>query len=187
MRPNVNLRRVTPDDAEIIARWRAEPSARRYQPLHQRPLKELRDILTMRGLESISPKAIGESQWIVETQDGDAGWVTVTIVSREHGIASLGYTITEALRGRGYASAAVRALLPCVFRPDKLDLYRFEAVATIDNAASRRVLERAGFRFEGIAREYLVIGGVRVDHARYALLRPEWEHSTSKSSVPNAK
>jgi ribosomal-protein-alanine N-acetyltransferase len=50
-----------------------------------------------------------------------------------------------------------------------------EAVEAVGNAASRRVLEKTGFRCEGIARGLLVIGGERVDHARYAVLRPEWE------------
>jgi RimJ/RimL family protein N-acetyltransferase len=177
MHPQVTLRRARPDDAETVARWRADPSVRIYQPLQERSIKELRDMLTVRSLEAISSAAIGEFQWIVETPDGDAGWVTVSISSREHGIASLGYTIATDLRGRGYATAAVRAVCPFVFCHDKLDLYRLEAVAAVDNVASRRVLERAGFQDEGIARAYLIINGRRVDHARYALSRPEWQSS----------
>ncbi|MGH2531937.1 MAG: GNAT family N-acetyltransferase [Thermomicrobiales bacterium] len=183
MCPRINLRRVGPSDAEMVARWRAEPSARRYQPLQQRTIKELRDMLIMRGLESISPTAIGEFQWIVETAEGDAGWVTVPIVNREHGTASLGYTITETLRGRGYATAAVGAVLPIVFGAAKLDLFRLEAIAAIDNTASRRVLEQNGFQFEGIARAYLVIAGIRVDHARYALLKSEWEAAVTEPAA----
>ncbi|MDP9362932.1 MAG: GNAT family N-acetyltransferase, partial [Chloroflexota bacterium] len=54
------------------------------------------------------------------------------------------------------------------------DLGRLEAVAAVGNAASRRVLEKADFRAEGVARGLLVIGGKRVDHVRYGLLRDEW-------------
>ncbi|MGH2558459.1 MAG: GNAT family N-acetyltransferase [Thermomicrobiales bacterium] len=183
MHPRINLRRVRPDDAEMVAQWRAEPSARRYQPLQRRTVKELRDMLTIRGLESISSTAIGEFQWIVETPRGDAGWVTIPIVSRKHGTASLGYTIAESHRGRGYATAAVRAVLPFVFGVDKLSLFRLEAVAAIDNMASRRVLERCGFQLEGIARAYLLIDGLRVDHARYALLRPDWQATMAEPAA----
>jgi ribosomal-protein-alanine N-acetyltransferase len=175
MATGVTLRRVSAADTEQVLRWRAEPSVRAHQPLRQIPARELRDLLRMRGLEPVSPRAFGDLQWIVQTPDGDAGWVTVSIVGREHGTAALGYSITAPLRGRGYATAAVRAVLPIVFGPDRLDLYRLEAVAAIENTASRRVLERAGFQFEGIARHYLLINGERVDHARYALLRPDWE------------
>lgn len=186
MDSRVSLRRVTPDDADQVARWRAEPSVRRYQPLGQRSLTELHDMLRMRGVEPVRPHAFGEFQWIVETADGDAGWVTVSIISPEHRTASLGYSITERLRGRGYATAAVRAVFPLVFRQDKLDLYRLEAVAAVDNIASRRVLTRCGFHCEGIARAYLIIGGVRADHARYALLRPDWENTNKAACASPA-
>jgi ribosomal-protein-alanine N-acetyltransferase len=88
-------------------------------------------------------------------------------------VGDIGYTIGERHRGRGFATAAVRGVLEIAFAPDGVDLWRVEAVAAVENVASRRVLERAGLRYEGIARGYLVINGERVDHARYAVLRPE--------------
>jgi ribosomal-protein-alanine N-acetyltransferase len=169
----VYLRYVTVDDAEFIEGWRAEESARRFQPLRPLAPDELRALLRERSARQISPTAEGEFQWIVETPFGPAGWIGLTTVSREHSIASIGYTIGEAFRGNGFATAAVLALHHNAFDPDQLDFARLEAVAAVENAASRKVLERAGFRLEGIARDYLVINGVRVDHARYGLLRTD--------------
>ncbi len=169
--PAVVLRRATPEDAERLAAWRAEPSAGRFQPLRPRPVADLRAQLTAQASRVIDPRLDGDVLWIVETADGPAGWLSLKDISREHGSGAIGYTIGERCRGRGYASAAVRALLPLAFGGDGADLWRLEAVAAIDNAASRRVLERAGFAYEGVSRSYLIIGGVRVDHARYALLR----------------
>lgn len=183
MQPHVSLRRVTRADAEQVAKWRAEPSSRRFQPLRQLPLAELRELLALRGIERLSPNGYGEFQWIVETPDGDGGWVTLSISSREHDVAAVGYTIAERLRGRGYARAAVRAVLPLAFALDSLALFRLEAVAALDNTASRRVLEGNGFQYEGIVRSFLLIDGIRVDHARYALLRPEWERDQNDASV----
>ncbi len=134
--------------------------------------------MAKRAASPLDPTCTTDVQWIVETDEGPVGWVTVELTSREHGIGALGYTIGERFRRRGYATAAVRAVFPLVFVPTALDLWRLEAVAAVDNAASRGVLERTGFGYEGIARALLVIDGVRVDHARYALLRPEWERST---------
>ncbi|MFL5762073.1 MAG: GNAT family N-acetyltransferase [Thermomicrobiales bacterium] len=176
----VYLRQASEEDAEIVAGWRSEESVRRYQPLHVLPLNALRTLLQVRSANVISPTAEGEFQWIVETSNGLAGWISLTTISREHGIATIGYTIGEAFRGQGYATAAVRALLPIAFDPAHLDLARLEAVAAVGNIASRKVLERTGFRYEGIARAYLIINGERVDHARYALLRAEtiWRQCT---------
>jgi RimJ/RimL family protein N-acetyltransferase len=180
----VTLRRVAASDAEQVYKWRSDPSARRYQPLRVIPLKDLRDLLVMRGVERVAPHAFGDFQWIIETPEGDAGWVTVTITSREHGIASLGYTIASPFRGRGYATAAVRTVLPIALSPDQLDLFRLEAVAAVENHASRHVLERNGFQFEGVHRSYLAIDGERVDHARYALLRSDWIRERNDHEQP---
>jgi ribosomal-protein-alanine N-acetyltransferase len=160
-----------------VLAWRAEPSALRYQPLRQLSADALRERLTARAASPLDPICATDVQWIVETTEGPVGWMTVEVTSREHGIGTLGYTIGERFRRRGLATAAVRAVFPLVFAPTMLDLYRLEAVAAVANTASRRVLERTGLRYEGTARAYLVIDGVRVDHARYALLRPEWERT----------
>ena len=169
------MRRAVSADAAVIACWRAEPSAQRFQPLRLRSLDELRALLAERAVHPLDGRLTGEVQWLIEAAEGPVGWVTLAVTSREHGIGTVGYTVGERFRGRGYAAAGVRAVLPLAFRPDGADLWRMEAVAAVGNAASRRVLERCGFAAEGIARAYLVIGGERVDHARYALLRPEWE------------
>ena len=184
--PKVHLRRATPADAELIQGWRTEPSATVHQPLRRLTLAELRQVLAERVARSLDARLDGEVQWVVEAGGEPVGWVTLTVTSREHAVGAVGYTIGERYRGRGYATAAVRALLPLALSPTGADLWRLEAVAAVDNTASRRVLEQAGFRFEGIARSYLVIGGERVDHARYALLRPEWEPQAGWPGAPSS-
>ena len=173
--PAVALRRATPADADLLATWRAEPSASRFQPLRPRPVADLRAQLAVQAPRMVDSRLAGDVLWIVETPEGPAGWLSLKDISREHGLGAIGYTLGERFRGRGYAVAAVRALLPLAFGTDGAALWRLEAVAAVENTASRRVLERAGFREEGIARALLVIAGERVDHARYALLRPEWQ------------
>lgn len=170
----VGLRRAVAADAEAIWRLRREPSAARFQPLRTRSLAEVRERLAERAGRPLGPGLAGEVQWVIERGGEVAGWLTLSVDSREHGLGSLGYTVGERHRGRGVATAALRAVLPAAFARDGADLARLEAVAATANAASRRVLEKVGFACEGIARGYLVIGGVRVDHARYALLRGEW-------------
>lgn len=174
--PTVTLRRATVEDAGIIHAWRSEASARRYQPLRQVPEEVVRDLLAFRAGIPLSPHARGQVQWVIETTEGPAGWISITIddEDREHGIGSIGYTVGEAFRGRGYATAAVAAVLPIAFDPEQLALERLEILAAVDNLASRRVAERNGFRLEGILRGLLVINGTRVDHALYALLRSDW-------------
>lgn len=171
----IELRRAGVEDAGVILRWRREPSAGRFQPLRVVSRGEMEARLAERAARVIDAALAGEVQWIVEAEGEPVGWVRLEVTSREHGVGDIGYTIGERYRGRGFATAAVRRVLGISFAPDGVDLWRVEAVAAVANIASRRVLERAGLRYEGIARSYLVINEERVDHARYAVLRPEWE------------
>ena len=92
-----------------------------------------------------------------------AGAITLSNVRR--GVAetgTLGYWIGQPFAGQGLATAAVRAMLGYAF--DELGLHRVEAACVPANAASRRVLEKAGFELEGRARAYLKINGGWADH-----------------------
>ena len=83
--------------------------------------------------------------------------------------AMLGYWVGEPYQRQGYTIAAVRALLR--FALGELHLHRIEAACLPDNQSSRNLLEKAGFREEGLAREYLKINGAWCDHVRYAFVK----------------
>lgn len=168
------IRRATSADAPCLHRIRSEPSAARYQPLRPYPPEQLARLLATRANYPLDRRLDGKVQWVIEVDGACAGWVTLDITSREHGVASVGYTVAEAYRGRGLATAAVRAVVALAFDRDGLALERLEAIAAVENIASRRVLVNAGFREEGIAAGLLVIDGVRVDHVRFGLVRDDW-------------
>ncbi|MEL6374100.1 MAG: GNAT family protein [Pseudomonadota bacterium] len=100
------------------------------------------------------------------------GGVTLSNVRR--GVTqcgSLGYWIGAPYAGRGFMTHALRTLLLFVF--DELRLHRVEAACLPENAASIRVLEKAGFAREGVARRYLKINGEWRDHVLFALLEDD--------------
>jgi ribosomal-protein-alanine N-acetyltransferase len=81
---------------------------------------------------------------------------------------TLGYWIGAKYAQQGYMTAAVRAVVPFVF--DSLELHRLEAACLPSNTASIKLLEKTGFKREGLARRYLRINGIWQDHLLYALL-----------------
>jgi ribosomal-protein-alanine N-acetyltransferase len=83
-------------------------------------------------------------------------------------MASLGYWMGAPFAGKGVMTGAVRQVARLAFGP--LQLRRIEAACLPENAASVRLLEKTGFRREGLAREYLSINGAWRDHALYARL-----------------
>jgi [ribosomal protein S5]-alanine N-acetyltransferase len=91
----------------------------------------------------------------------------------EHRNAEIGYALARPYWGQGLMSEALGAVLACGF--DVLALHRVEATCLADNAGSIRVLEKAGFRWEGTAREAYLHRGTYRDLRRYALLQQDWQ------------
>jgi len=85
--------------------------------------------------------------------------------------ASVGYWIGVPHIRRGHMSNAVKACLPFAF--NTLGLHRLEAACLPHNIPSQRVLEKVGFKREGMARRYLKINGVWQDHDLFALLQDD--------------
>jgi ribosomal-protein-alanine N-acetyltransferase len=81
----------------------------------------------------------------------------------------LGYWIGQPFARRGYMREAILAMVHHAFT--HLDLSRVEAACLPENAASRGVLEKTGFKYEGVAQSYLQISGRWRNHVLYANLR----------------
>jgi ribosomal-protein-alanine N-acetyltransferase len=107
-----------------------------------------------------------------EEDDALIGGCTLSNVRR--GVTqccALGYWVGERFARQGYMHAAVRALVPFIFRT--LGLHRIEAACLPSNGPSRSLLAKAGFREEGLAKRYLMINGEWQDHVLFALLADE--------------
>lgn len=173
----ITLMPARPDHAPLIHAWRTEPSTAKYQPTLPLSVSQVRHMLEEREPRQLGPGSFGKFQWLIAVNDEPAGWITLEISepARRHHNGVVGYTVAEAFRGRGAASGGLRALAGIAFDADRLALERLEAIAAVDNVASRRVLERNGFLLEGVLRGLLVVHGQRVDHAIYGLLKRDWE------------
>lgn len=81
----------------------------------------------------------------------------------------IGYWLAEPLWGRGFATRAVTATSDWAF--DKYKVVRIFATAFSHNAASMRVLEKAGFQREGVLRRSAIKNGLVLDQVLYAKVR----------------
>lgn len=100
-----------------------------------------------------------------------AGFVNVNnIVGGALQSGALGYGAFAGAEGRGYVSEGVGLVVGFAFAT--LGLHRVEANIQPDNAPSRRLAERNGFRLEGYSPEFLFVNGAWRDHERWAAVRP---------------
>ena len=107
-----------------------------------------------------------EGKLVGEVQLANIDWRTRT--------ATLGAGIARTSdRGSGYGTDAVRVILQYGF--EELGLFRVEADTAEFNSPGRRLLEKLGFREEGVRRKALYRGGRRWNRVVHGLLRDEFE------------
>ena len=110
--------------------------------------------------------------WVVTYGGAFAGQLTVgSITWGSSRSGTIGYWIDESFAGRGIIPTALAMAVDHCFR--SVGLHRLEASIRPENAASRRVVEKLGFREEGIRIRQLHINGQWRDHICYAVTAEE--------------
>ncbi|MGB2569411.1 GNAT family N-acetyltransferase [Micromonospora citrea] len=168
----VTLRRLVPDDVDPLHRLHTLPEVVGSRVRQVPP--------TRAAIERRC--AVAESEWLVGDSadfalcDASTGAVAggCVLIHDEPatGQGMLGYSLLPEARGRGLATRAVRLMAGWAFG---IGLARLWAGTAPENVASQRVLERAGFRREGLMRARLPgRGETRTDAMLFALLATDF-------------
>jgi ribosomal-protein-alanine N-acetyltransferase len=123
--------------------------------------------------------------WVV-TEDGKlAGVINISeIVRGVFDSGYLGYYAFSPHHGQGYMTRGLAAVLADAF--DVHRLHRLEANIQPGNGDSRALVQRLGFRLEGISLRYLRIAGRWRDHERWALTVEDWKAAVRTSRITSA-
>ncbi|MDC8013836.1 GNAT family N-acetyltransferase [Tahibacter soli] len=169
--PRLVLRHIARDDLDAVYAFHGDPRAMRYWSFPAWTDRAQADAwFDERG-------TLGHSRehypWGVERRDeeGLIGALTLFQIDRVQRRCEVGYIFNPAHWGRGYAAEALRAALAHAF--DVLELARVEADIDPRNDASCRLVEKIGFRREGVLRERWRVNGEVCDSAIYGLLARE--------------
>jgi ribosomal-protein-serine acetyltransferase len=109
---------------------------------------------------------------VVDPGGAIVGMVGMHRVDWANGRTSVGYWLARDAQGRGVMTEAVRAYVDYAFAT--LGLRRVVIEAAVENARSRAIPERLGFREEGVLREVERVGERMLDHVVYAMLAADW-------------
>lgn len=137
------------------------------------------------SITAVDPVTRGkERDWVASLPDNEGfhflvcvdaepvGTVGLKPPNEVWGTAEVGYLIAPEHWGNGYATDAVTTVCGYAFEEQRLN--KVYATVFVTNPASRRVLEKAGFKEEGLLREEAFVAGEHVDVRRYGLLAEEW-------------
>jgi ribosomal-protein-alanine N-acetyltransferase len=170
------LRKMRLDDAEAMFAYASDPEVTRYVLWDtHRSIEDSESFLRL-AVEGYERGDFGG--WGIVLKDGGAfvGTCGVDVgYAPEHARAELGYVLSREHWGRGLMPEAVRAVIRFGF--DRMGLNRVEARCIAGNAASARVMEKAGMNCEGTLREREFIKGAYRDMKLYSILRREYRRT----------
>ena len=162
--------RVRLDNERWLAPWEGSPAGAPYATWSDRHTSSVfHAMLRAQRREARSGRALP----LAITYEGRlAGQLNLNVIVRgAFDSGFVGYWVDGRLAGRGVVPTAIALLVDHAFGP--VGLHRVEANVRPENAASRRVVEKLGFRQEGLQRRYLYIDGDWRDHLAYALVRED--------------
>lgn len=181
----IRLQLVTPEDAELLSRWRDDPEfADRFQELAPIPPhiweKRLRD-------RPYEPERNG--LWLVKSLDSDVPMGMVLHFEPSavphYRALEVGWELRPAFRGRGIATEASRVLVNYLF--NLTPVQRIQATITEGNEASCRVAERVGMQHEGLCRKAGFARGSFVNLHLYSILRDDWHDERSYAGARSTR
>jgi RimJ/RimL family protein N-acetyltransferase len=161
---NVNLRILEKEDLSFYVKWVNDPSFfGEYNPLVQATRVEME--------KEYDTDPSERKRFFVEKKDGTK--IGIVGVFPVGDLWEIGFALILSERGKGYGSEAVTIFVDYLFL--SRDLVRIQAKTDLRNTASQRILEKVGFKREGIVRNSMFIQGEWRDCCLYSILKEEWK------------
>jgi RimJ/RimL family protein N-acetyltransferase len=166
----VNLRVMEKEDLQLFAEWSNDPEFLGefwdFSP-QQRSKTEIEKTLENNPFEY--------KHFMIEKKNGSRiGLINHFNTLHPLGkLLEIGFVLAPEERCKGYCTEAVQLVLDYLFLSK--DVIRIQASTHVENKASQRVLEKTGFKEEGIMRKALFNGGQWQDGVTYSILREEWK------------
>lgn len=166
------LRELNVSDADDLFEIFGSEEVTKYYGMYV--FKEIEEIKKMIRYFIDGFKEERQIRWcIVEKLSGKAiGTCGFHSISQLHFRVEIGYELSETYWGQGYMHEALQRIVKYGF--EELNFMRIEGLIYPDNKASRKSLEKLGFKEEGLLRGYMYFRGEMTDLLMYSLLSKEY-------------
>ena len=168
----IRLRGIVPDDIDDLFSLFSDTHVMRFWS--RAPMQEQQEAIDYANsiVDGFAKREL--LTWIIADLNSDKtiGTCSLYDINPAHARAGLGYALIPAYWGKGLAQEA--ASLAISYGLLELGLHRIEADTDPRNARSSKVLERLGFKQEGLLRQRFVHANEIQDSLIYGLLKNEW-------------
>ncbi|WP_271814798.1 GNAT family N-acetyltransferase [Clostridium beijerinckii] len=160
------------DDENMLKYWVSDPE---IQSLYSEPVYS-----TMQEVKELLDKYIGSYdksdyyRWAVILKETNEciGQIAYFLVDNNNNFAEIEYCIGSLFQRKGFATEATKAVIKYGF--DKINLHKVQICHKSINIASRKVIEKCGFVYEGTLRDFFYQNGEYIDRLYYSILKDEF-------------
>lgn len=165
------------DDEAMLAYWIADE---KIQSMYSEPV-----YTTKEAVKELLEKYIGSYEkedyyrWaIILKESGKCiGQIAYFLVDSKNHFAEIEYCIGSMFQCKGYATEATKAVIRYGF--EQIKLHKVQICTKEINAASKRVIEKCGFTYEGTLRDYFYMNGAYIGRLYFSILYDEYKKMLS--------
>jgi [ribosomal protein S5]-alanine N-acetyltransferase len=167
--PGFEVRPVVLEDAAAWAMYACLPEVKEHTSSTVETVEDVR--ATIERILSSTPSL--PTRFVVLAKGGSSLVATVGFhtVSLQNGTAEITYDVSPSHWGKGIATAACQAAKVWAF--EAVGWHRVQATTLLSNVGSQRVLEKSGFKREGLVRNFRLVRGRPADYWLYSAIPGE--------------
>ena len=165
------LRNLIVEDTDFIFHHFSDPAVTKYL-MDEPPVTEYTQAQAIIQFY-LEPECKTHNRWIIvrKSDHQPIGTCGFHKWDKRYFRAEIGYDLGPGFWGQGYMAEALRAVIANGF--ERMELNRIDALVYVENGRSIQLLQRLGFKQEGLLRDYFYLDGKFYDHFLFALLRSE--------------
>lgn len=170
----LHLRQFEYSDAgEMLRHWISDP---KIQSMLSEPVYKTKEEVGGLLDKYISSYAKQDYyRWAIIEKESNLciGQVAIFLVDSKNHFGEIEYCIGRDFHRRGFASEAVKAIIDYGFK--NINFHKIQVCHKEMNEASKGVIQKCGFIYEGTLRDYFYMDDKYVSRLYYSILRKEWE------------
>ena len=160
------------DADDMLTYWVSDPA---IQSLYSEPVYTTKEAVN--GLLDRYISGYNQSdyyRWAIQEKESGIciGQLAVFLVNNDHHFCEIEYALGSRFHRKGYCTEAVKAILPLCFHDIRFN--KVQVCHKAGNEASRGVIRKCGFTYEGTLRDYFFAAGQYTDRLYYSMLKSEY-------------
>ena len=161
------------DDDDMLEYWISDPQ---IQSMYSEPVYSNKsEVRTLLDKYISSYEKEDYYRWAIVEKESDLciGQIAIFLVDSKNHFCEIEYCIGSKFQRKGYCSEAVQAITDYSFQ--SINIHKMQVCHKENNIASKGVIQKCGFTYEGTLRDYFFMDVGYVSRLYYSMLRTEWE------------